>query len=403
MAQLCDYTKPVGVDKSFLVCQQGEIQWCDEHMAQLCDYTKPIGVDRSCLVCQQGEIQWCNEHMTQLCDYTKPIGVDKSFLVCQQGEIQWCNEHMAQLSDYTKPIGVDRSCLVCQQGEIQWCNEHMTQLCDYTKPIGVDLCLVLCVNRVRSSGVTSTWPSSVATQDLSSCADFIYATSSPPSSARTLPRDSPRSVCFLLCRKRWGHAASPVRRLVYPLYEKAVYLIVTVRSESSELTCYPYPWCNLWYVMDHLCKHWATGNLPYPWCDLWSVMGALGNWKPPLSMMWFVIRHGSIGQLETSLIHDVICDLSWITFVNIGQLETSQKIGTANNSAIWQKNQCKDLCVCVCVKTSSAFYFSVHSICIQCRCLQGVSRCQMHKRVTCHPLTACLKAFPMRGLGIIYR
>ena len=49
-------------------------------------------------------------------------------------------------------------------------------------------------------------------------------------------------------------------------------------------------------------------------------------------MLW--ITFVSIGQLETSLIHDVICDLSWITFVNIGQLETSQKIGTANNSAI---------------------------------------------------------------------
>ena len=41
-------------------------------MTQLCDYTKPVGVDRSCLVCQQGEIQWCDEHMAELCGYTGP-------------------------------------------------------------------------------------------------------------------------------------------------------------------------------------------------------------------------------------------------------------------------------------------------------------------------------------------
>ena len=116
-------------------------------------------------------------------------------------------------------------CVLCQQGEIQWCDDHKAHMCVLTCLGGcvnrvrssgvmttwpscmcVDMSLS-CVNRVRSSGVTTAWPSCAATRGLTSCAAFTCVTSSPHSSAQTPRRDSPRSVAFAACdigKFRWG-------------------------------------------------------------------------------------------------------------------------------------------------------------------------------------------------------
>ena len=57
------------VDMSWWLCQQGEIQWCDDYMAQL---VWPLRAHVMCVLtclcvlCQQGEILWCDNHMAQL-------------------------------------------------------------------------------------------------------------------------------------------------------------------------------------------------------------------------------------------------------------------------------------------------------------------------------------------------